>query len=186
MGVAEDPASKASVLAALTRKFDLGPDVDLQSLAQQCAVTLTGADLYALASDAWMTALKRTVVSDLAEGRVKGTERSECYRLLFNCHASTIACVSLPECRTCTGNHRRPAAMQHVWHGSPYMQLHAHVFGTWITSSLHMQVEEGDSARAVTVHHGDFQASLGQLVPSLSPQELQRYRVLQQQFQPAA
>ena len=62
VGVAKDPASKASVLTALTRKFYLGLDVDLEAIAEQCLETLTGADMYALASDAWMTAFKRTVV----------------------------------------------------------------------------------------------------------------------------
>ncbi|KAK9918621.1 hypothetical protein WJX75_005422 [Coccomyxa subellipsoidea] len=61
VGVAEDEASKLKVLHALTRKFRLSKDVDLQSVAQECAPTYTGADLYALCADAWMAALKRSV-----------------------------------------------------------------------------------------------------------------------------
>ncbi len=56
-----DAPSKAKVLQALTRKFQLAVDVDLAALSQRCAATFTGADMYALASDAWMHALKRTV-----------------------------------------------------------------------------------------------------------------------------
>ena len=48
------------------------------------------------------------------------------------------------------------------------------------------QEQEGDAAQAVVVHQEDFVAALGQLVPSLSPPELQRYQTLQQQFKPAA
>lgn len=61
VGVAEDSDSKLKVLQALTRKFELEADIDLAIIAEKCPPTFTGADLYALSSDAWMTALKRTV-----------------------------------------------------------------------------------------------------------------------------
>lgn len=61
VGVAEDQASKLKVLQALTRKFYLSKYVDLEIIAQECAPTYTGADLYALCADAWMAALKRIV-----------------------------------------------------------------------------------------------------------------------------
>ncbi|KAK9789367.1 hypothetical protein WJX73_003724 [Symbiochloris irregularis] len=60
VGTSGDTGSRAAVLQALTRKFALAPDVDLAAVARECAVTFTGADLYALAADAWMLALKRT------------------------------------------------------------------------------------------------------------------------------
>ena len=47
------------MLHALTRKFLLGNGVDLEAVAEQCAPTFTGADLYALCADAWMCALRR-------------------------------------------------------------------------------------------------------------------------------
>ena len=47
------------VLQALTRKFALAADVDLDAVAAECAPTFTGADLYALAADAWTAALYR-------------------------------------------------------------------------------------------------------------------------------
>ena len=61
VGVAEDVASKAKVLRALTRKFKLVPTVDLDAVARECAPTYTGADLYALCADAWMAGLKRII-----------------------------------------------------------------------------------------------------------------------------
>ena len=61
VGVASDDASQLKVIKALTRKFTLAGDVDLQAVAAQCPPRLTGADLYALCSDAWMMALKRHV-----------------------------------------------------------------------------------------------------------------------------
>lgn len=56
------------VLHALTRKFDLAPDVDLAAIAAACPPTLTGADLYALAADAWMLALRRSIAVEVAGG----------------------------------------------------------------------------------------------------------------------
>ena len=46
---------------ALTRKFDLGPDVDLPAVAEAIPSRFTGADMYALCSDAWTAAMKRHV-----------------------------------------------------------------------------------------------------------------------------
>jgi len=59
--IAEDAASKLPVLKALTRKFRLAPDVHLQPLAAAAPALATGADLYALAADAWTVALRRTI-----------------------------------------------------------------------------------------------------------------------------
>ncbi|DBB17357.1 TPA: hypothetical protein ACH3X3_014397 [Trebouxia sp. C0006] len=64
VGVAEDSHSKLKVLQALTRKFTLKDDIDLPIIAEKCPPTFTGADMYALSSDAWMTALKRTVAQE--------------------------------------------------------------------------------------------------------------------------
>ena len=61
VGVASDPISQFKVIKALTRKFAMGSDVQLDRVAEQCPPRLTGADLYALCSDAWMIALKRHV-----------------------------------------------------------------------------------------------------------------------------
>ena len=61
VGVAEDSNSKLKVLQALTRKFVMEDGIDLGIIAEKCPPTFTGADMYALSSDAWMTALKRTV-----------------------------------------------------------------------------------------------------------------------------
>lgn len=49
------------MLTALTRKFSLAASVDLEEVAAACVGSFTGADLYALCSDAWLHAAKRTV-----------------------------------------------------------------------------------------------------------------------------
>ncbi|XP_066481058.1 peroxisome biogenesis factor 6 isoform X2 [Tiliqua scincoides] len=61
VGVNEDRDSQLRVLSAITRKFKLDPSVSLLGVLDKCPVQLTGADLYALCSDAMMYALKRKV-----------------------------------------------------------------------------------------------------------------------------
>jgi peroxin-6 len=61
LGVARDAESKYRILAALARKFHLAPDVDLRAIAQACPPTATGADLYAVASNAMAAALHRLI-----------------------------------------------------------------------------------------------------------------------------
>ncbi|CAL5226879.1 g9752 [Coccomyxa viridis] len=114
VGVAEDVASKAKVLRALTRKFKLVPTVDLDAVARECAPTYTGADLYALCADAWMAGLKR-IIAEAEEG-------------------STTA----------------------------------------------------GGSEEVTVDQCDFWAALRELRPSLSPDELERYRVIKEQHEAQA
>lgn len=63
LGVNEDEAAKEKILRAITRKFQLSADVDFTELARRCPASLTGADLYALCSDAMLTALRKCIVS---------------------------------------------------------------------------------------------------------------------------
>ena len=59
IGVDNSPNGRLRVLEALTRRFNLAPDVALPDLASRCPTRYTGADLYALCADAWMRAVKR-------------------------------------------------------------------------------------------------------------------------------
>ncbi|KAH0622797.1 hypothetical protein JD844_025479 [Phrynosoma platyrhinos] len=61
VGVNEDRDSQLQVLSAITRKFKLDPSVNLLGVLDKCPIQLTGADLYALCSDAMMSAIKRKV-----------------------------------------------------------------------------------------------------------------------------
>lgn len=49
------------IIYAQTRKFKLGPTVNISELASTCPGNLTGADLYALCSDALMVAIRDSV-----------------------------------------------------------------------------------------------------------------------------
>ncbi|KFM26443.1 Peroxisome biogenesis protein 6 [Auxenochlorella protothecoides] len=61
VGIAPEPSSKQKVLEALSRKFTMDADVDLAAVAEACPPQFTGADMYALCSDAWMTAFKQHI-----------------------------------------------------------------------------------------------------------------------------
>ncbi len=60
LSVAETHDAQLNILQALTRKFKLDNDVgDLRVIAEQCPFNLTGADFYALCSDAMLKAMSR-------------------------------------------------------------------------------------------------------------------------------
>jgi peroxin-6 len=59
LGVSDTHAAQLNILTALTRKFRLDPDLDLARLADQCPFNYTGADFYALCSDAMLNAMSR-------------------------------------------------------------------------------------------------------------------------------
>ncbi|XP_059688925.1 peroxisome biogenesis factor 6 [Gavia stellata] len=61
VGINEDRESQLQVLSAVTRKFQLDPSVNLAAVLEKCPAQLTGADIYALCSDAMMCAVKRKV-----------------------------------------------------------------------------------------------------------------------------
>lgn len=59
LGVSDTHQAQLNILEALTRKFRLDPDLDLRKLAEQCPFNYTGADFYALCSDAMLNAMSR-------------------------------------------------------------------------------------------------------------------------------
>ncbi|TPX47190.1 hypothetical protein SeLEV6574_g02797 [Synchytrium endobioticum] len=61
LGVASDRHNQVKLLQALTRKFKLAPDLDLHKVAQGCPFNYTGADFYALCSDAMLKAMVRKI-----------------------------------------------------------------------------------------------------------------------------
>ncbi|XP_037327780.2 peroxisomal ATPase PEX6 isoform X2 [Pungitius pungitius] len=61
VGINEDRASQLQVLRAVLRKFQVEPALDLQQVVDRCPDHMTGADLYALCSDAMTAAIKRKI-----------------------------------------------------------------------------------------------------------------------------
>ncbi|KAF7338543.1 Peroxisomal biogenesis factor 6 [Mycena venus] len=59
LGVSDTHEAQLNILKALTRKFRLDPGLNLARLAEQCPFNYTGADFYALCSDAMLNAMSR-------------------------------------------------------------------------------------------------------------------------------
>lgn len=59
LGVSETHEAQFDILQALTRKFRLDQALDLRRIAEQCPFNYTGADFYALCSDAMLNAMSR-------------------------------------------------------------------------------------------------------------------------------
>ncbi|KAJ1569194.1 peroxisomal assembly protein, partial [Cladochytrium tenue] len=68
LGISEDHDRQRNILEALTRNFVLAPDLSLDRVARSCPLSLTGADLYALCSDAMLKAIVRTI--DTIDARI--------------------------------------------------------------------------------------------------------------------
>lgn len=59
LGVSQTHEQQVNIIRALTRKFTLSEDTDLYAVAETCPFTFTGADFYALCSDAQLKAMTR-------------------------------------------------------------------------------------------------------------------------------
>lgn len=59
LGVSDNHDAQLNILKALTRKFRLDPGLDLKDIADQCPFNYTGADFYALCSDAMLKSMAR-------------------------------------------------------------------------------------------------------------------------------
>lgn len=60
LGVSETHEAQLRIMEALTRKFNLHPSLSLEDIAELCPFNFTGADFYALCSDAMLNAMSRT------------------------------------------------------------------------------------------------------------------------------
>lgn len=59
LGISDTHRKQLTILEALTRKFNLDPNLSLARVAESLPFTYTGADLYALCSDAMLKAITR-------------------------------------------------------------------------------------------------------------------------------
>eukprot|EP00117_Sycon_ciliatum_P047355 scpid48563/ scgid33825/ Peroxisome assembly factor 2; Peroxin-6; Peroxisomal biogenesis factor 6; Peroxisomal-type ATPase 1 len=69
VGVYTERRSQLSVLAALTRKFQLAHDVDLRAIVETLPASVSGADISSVCSDAMMSAAHRLIGLIEAEGQ---------------------------------------------------------------------------------------------------------------------
>ncbi|KAG5949637.1 peroxisomal assembly protein [Claviceps sorghi] len=77
LGVSDTHEKQQTILEALTRKFTLDPAVSLRNIAQRLPFTYTGADFYALCSDAMLKAVTRQSCAVDAKIRAINSERTD-------------------------------------------------------------------------------------------------------------
>ncbi|KAJ8100419.1 P-loop containing nucleoside triphosphate hydrolase protein [Lipomyces tetrasporus] len=86
LGVSDTHEQQYNILTALTRKFNLAPDLDLRAVVENCPFTYTGADFYALCSDAMLNAMTRLASS--IDERVKAHDPPVSIRWWFDTQAT--------------------------------------------------------------------------------------------------
>lgn len=87
LGVADTHDKQLTILEALTRKFTLDPGLNLRRVAESLPFTYTGADLYALASDAMLKAITRQ--ADAVDRKIKALPNGPVTTAYFFDHLAT-------------------------------------------------------------------------------------------------
>ena len=87
LGVSDTHEKQLHILEALTRKFSLHPDLSLRRVAESLPLTYTGADLYAICSDAMLKAITRQCT--VVDSRIKGLHNSAVTPAYFFDHFAT-------------------------------------------------------------------------------------------------
>jgi len=84
LGVSDTHEAQLHIIEALTRKFRLAPDLDLKAVSEKCPFNYTGADFYALCSDAMLKAMVRQidqVDAKIAELNAEGKQGNHAFPL---------------------------------------------------------------------------------------------------------
>uniref|UniRef100_T1PAA0 Peroxisomal ATPase PEX6 n=1 Tax=Musca domestica TaxID=7370 RepID=T1PAA0_MUSDO len=68
VGPCSTPDEKASVLKAQTKRFNLAPECNLEEIAAKLRGEMSGADLYSICSNAWLSAVRRTIDHHIQAG----------------------------------------------------------------------------------------------------------------------
>lgn len=148
LAVSQTHSEQLNILQALTRKFKLDEDVgDLTVIAEQCPMNLTGADFYALCSDAMLKSMTRK--AEWIDGQVA----------LLN-------------------EEIKERAEQAAKNGVQFEFEHP----IPLTPQYYLDEIASTADLDVKVSRIDFEAALAELVPSVSSQEMEHYRSVQQKF----
>jgi peroxin-6 len=154
LGVSETHKAQLNILNALTRKFHLDPDLDLKDIAEQCPFNYTGADFYALCSDAMLKSMSRKAQE--IDKRI-----GVATLMIRYCNCFAEASVSLEELNALPPPHKHPHPL------TPQYYL------------AEMAIPEEID---VLVSQADFELALRELVPSVSQGEMEHYREVQRKF----
>ncbi|TDH66878.1 uncharacterized protein CCR75_007143 [Bremia lactucae] len=156
LGICNEKLAQMKVLKAQTRKFTMAENTDLNAVVDLCPPNFTGADFYALSSSALATALKRRVE---ALDKQLGTFRACCAD-----HSCQLISMRLVR------SHDLAKINAEDCYSSSPMTIR-HLLNQLTTAEL-----------SVPVCQDDFLEALSQVVPSVSPTEMQHYENLQKQY----
>ncbi|KAL8816481.1 MAG: hypothetical protein Q9191_008323, partial [Dirinaria sp. TL-2023a] len=93
LGIPDTHEKQLTILQALTRKFSLAADCSLDRVVASLPFTYTGADLYALASDAMIKAITRK--ADAVDAKIKAFPGGEVSKAYFFDHLATEDDISV-------------------------------------------------------------------------------------------
>lgn len=157
LGVSDTHEAQYRIIQALTRKFRLDPALDLRDVAEKCPLNYTGADFYALCSDAMLKGMSRKaeeieatigLLPALLSDRTSETDAFLCCRILAALNGQS----------------------------PPYVHPHP------VTPQYYLAEIASDVETDVLVSQSDFDAALRELVPSVSASEMEHYALVQQKF----
>ena len=169
LGVSTTHAAQLNILEALTRKFQLEPDLQLGAIAERCPFNYTGADFYALCSDAMLKAMTRKAEEiDQTIGTHPLPPALLSYLAGRNRELTTRWPYLPPQ--TAEINARPPSAIK-SGHPQP------------MTAPYYLSELARPAELAVRVSAGDFLRALDELRPSVSEGEMAHYAAVQRQFQ---
>lgn len=154
VGVAADATARYKVITALTRKFVLHGDVDLKEVAAACPDRLTGADMYALCSDAWMSSMKRVAQSIEGSGEMLGEVDDE-ESISMPGNGLGIENGDIKQCDRSEGE----------------------IYGR------NSKKEELGAEVLVTVQQRDFVEALSRLRPSLREEDIAQYEAIRWEYE---
>jgi peroxin-6 len=179
LGVSENHDQQLRILQALTRKFHLAADVRLAAIADQCPLNFTGADFYALCSDALLLSYQRTVAQVDARVSALNAGTAPQAAVAADVTASATASASASASATESTGPVPPTPTSAV--GATVSPAGRGGVGVATTRSVLAMMSEEELRVCVTM--ADFSLALSRLAPSLSVAELAHYKQLQQQFQ---
>ena len=93
LGISDTHEKQLTILQALTRKFTMHPGLSLQRVAESLPFTYTGADLYALCSDAMLKAI--TKQASLVDNKIKNLPAGPVTTAYFFDHLATAEDISV-------------------------------------------------------------------------------------------
>lgn len=152
LGVSDSHDAQLDILEALTRKFRLDQSLSLLRVAEQCPFNYTGADFYALCSDAMLNAMSRK--ADDIEAKI-GVLHSHALGLEAN---TDLLLASLNK--------------ESSQNGHPYP----------LTAQYYLAEMATSNDMDVLVSQKDFDRAFHDLVPSVSQSEMDHYRHIQRRF----